>query len=145
MNDVNINEERLSAYLDDELTQQEAQKVQAALRRSPELQRNLEDLRRLREEVRQLDFPQPTENEWRKVMSGVTFKATRGLGWLLWVGAAVVLIGYGLYEFADDPSVALIERLGVFVMLAGVALVFLTVLWERIKAYKHDKYKDIEK
>lgn len=72
-------------------------------------------------------------------------KPRAGLGWLLWIGAAIVLIGYGLYEFADDPSVALLERIGVFVMLAGVVLVFLTVLIERIAARKHDKYKDVEK
>ena len=145
MNDFENIEEKLSAYLDGELTQQESQKVEVLLRRSAESREKFEQMRRLREQIKELDFPQPTESEWRNVMSGVTFNATRGLGWLLWIGAAVVLIGYGLYEFADDPSVALLERIGVFVMLAGVVLVFLTVLIERIAARKHDKYKDVEK
>lgn len=145
MNDFKNIEERLSAYLDGELTQQESQKVEVLLRRSPEWCEKLEHMRRLREQIKELDFPQPTEAEWRNVMSRVTIKATRGLGWLLWIGAAIVLIGYGLYEFADDPSVALLERIGVFAMLAGAVLVFLTVLIERIAARKHDKYKDLEK
>ena len=145
MTDFDALDEKLSAYLDGELTQQEAQKIEVSLRRSPELRDKFEQMRRLREQVRQLDFPQPTDDEWRHVMSGVTFKTTRGLGWLLWIGAAVVLVGYGLYEFANDPGVAALERIGVFAMLAGVVLVFLTVLWERIAAHRHDKYKDVEK
>ena len=145
MTDFNEIDEQLSAYLDGELTQQENQKVDVMLRRSPELRGKFEDLRRLREQIKQLDYPQPTEAEWRNVMSRTTFKATRGLGWLLWIGAAIVLIGFGLYQFANDPSVALLERIGVFAMLAGTVLVFLTVLWERVTAYKHDKYKDVEK
>lgn len=145
MTDFNEIDEQLSAYLDGELTQQESQKVDVMLRRSPELRGKFEDLRRLREQIKQLDYPRPTEAEWRNVMSRTTFKATRGLGWLLWIGAAIVLIGFGLYQFANDPSVALLERIGVFAMLAGTLLVFLTVLWERIAAYKQDKYKEVKK
>ncbi|MFH1748346.1 MAG: hypothetical protein ABIG44_15040 [Planctomycetota bacterium] len=145
MSDFENHEEQLSAYLDGELSQQQSQRVEIELRRSPELRARLEELRKLRERIRQLNYTEPSEEEWRKVMAGTTFKATRGLGWLLWIGAAVVLVGYGLYEFAGDPGVRLFERIGIFTMLAGVLLVFVTVLYERIVAHRHDKYKDIEK
>ena len=79
------------------------------------------------------------------MMSGATVKATRWLGWLLWIGAAIVLVGFGLWAFASDPGVATLERIGVLTMLTGVVLVFLSVLFERIRAHRSDKYKDIEK
>ena len=63
MSDFDISEDRLSAYLDGELTQQESQKIEVLLRRSPEWRVNFEDMRRLRDQVRELDFPQPTEAE----------------------------------------------------------------------------------
>ncbi|MGD8450191.1 MAG: hypothetical protein PVJ57_00095 [Phycisphaerae bacterium] len=145
MSELDLNEEKLSAYLDGELTQQESQKVEVLLRRRPEWQEKLADLRRLREQVRGLAYPQPREDEWRSVMAGATFKATRGLSWLLIVGAAAVLVGFGLYEFSRDPSVALLERVGVLTMLGGGALLLVTVLWERLAARRQDKYKDIER
>lgn len=145
MSELDLNEEKLSAYLDGELTQQESQQIEVLLRRRPEWQQKLADLRRLREQVHGLEYPQPGDAEWRSVMARVTFKATRGLGWLLGIGAAAVLIGYGLYEFTRDASVALLERAGVLTMLAGGALLLLTVLWERLAARRQDKYKDIEK
>lgn len=139
-----LNEEKLSAYLDGELTQQETQRIEVLLRRDAEWRARLEDLRRLREQVRRLAYPQPTEDEWRKLMGNLTFRTTRGLGWLLWIGAAVVLAGYALWEFATDPAVVALERVGVLTMLLGIVLVFLTVLWERLATRRHDKYKDIE-
>jgi anti-sigma factor RsiW len=145
MNEQHPLEEKLSAYLDGELTQQEAQRVSVALRHSPELRAKYEDLKRLRDEIRSLDFPAPNDQEWRRIVGQATFKTTRGLGWLLWAGAAAVLTGYALWEFATDPSIEALERIGVLTMLLGIALVFLTVLWERLGAHKHDKYKDIER
>ena len=78
-------------------------------------------------------------------MAGFTFKATRGLGWLLWIGGAGVLLVYGIYAFATDPAVKALERICVLALLLGAFLVFLTVLVERIASYPHDKYKDVEK
>ena len=104
-----------------------------------------EDFRRLRTDIKDLEYPEPSEAEWSNVMAGFTFKATRGLGWLLWIGAALVLVGYGIYAFATDDTVKAFERVAVLALLLGVVLVFLTVLAERLKSYGHDKYKDVEK
>ena len=78
-------------------------------------------------------------------MSGFTFTATRGIGWLLWGGGAVVLAVYGIYAFASDPTVEAIERISVLAVILGVVLVFLTVLAERMRGYRGDRYKDVEK
>lgn len=138
-------QEQLSAYLDGELTQQDSQRVDVHLRDCERCRATLDDFRRLRSDIRNLDYPEPTEDEWSKVMARLTIKATRGVGWLLWLGGAVVLAAYGLYSFLSDPTIKALERVSVLAIILGVVLLFLTVLAERIGGYRDDKYKDVEK
>jgi predicted anti-sigma-YlaC factor YlaD len=137
--------ETLSAYLDGELTQQDGQKVAVHLRHCPACRQVYDDFRRMREDIKRLSFPEPSEDEWRAVMGGLAFKTTRGIGWLLWVGGAAVLLAYGLYEVIRDPSINVIEHVGIMALIVGSVLLFLTVLAERISALRTDKYKDIQK
>jgi len=137
--------EKLSAYLDGELTHQESQKVRAHLGDCAQCRAVYEDFARLREQVGRLEFPQPPEEEWSRVMANLAFKTTRGAGWLLWIGGAALLLGYGLYELIRDPTISVIEHVGVLALLSGSAVLFLTVLIERLAAYRSDKYKDVEK
>jgi len=145
VNSCDVIRETLSAYVDGELTQQESQKVAVHLRDCPRCRAVCEDFRNMRGEIKRLEFPQPSDEEWRAIMGGLAFKTTRGLGWLLWVGGGVVLVAYGMYEFIRDPSVAAIERVGVLALILGTVLLFLTVLFERLSVLKTDKYKDVEK
>jgi hypothetical protein len=145
MNSCNLIRETLSAYLDGELTQQESQKVAVHLRDCHACREVYEDFRRMREDIKRLEFPEPSDEQWRSVMGGLAFKTTRGIGWLLWVGGAVVLVAYGLYELIRDPLINVIEHVGILALLLGTVLLFLTVLYERLSALKADKYKDVEK
>ena len=145
MNSCESIQEKLSAYLDNELTQQDSQRVGVHLRECDRCRRTYEDFTRLRGDVGELRFPEPPVEEWRKMMSGFTFNATRGIGWLLWGGGAVVLAVYGIYTFATDPTVEAIQRIGVLAVILGVVLVFMTVLAERMRGFRDDKYKDVEK
>ena len=145
MNACEAVQEKLSAYIDGELTQQESQRVAVHLCECPACRRVCDDFSRLRDDVKRLEYPEPADAEWRKVMGAFTFKATRGAGWLLWIGGALVLAGYGLYEFLTDPFIAALRRVGVLAVMLGIVLVFLTVLIERVTSYRHDRYKDVEK
>jgi hypothetical protein len=145
MNSCNLIRETLSAYLDGELTQQASQKVAVHLHDCQACRQIYDDFRRMREDIKRLQFPEPSDEQWRNVMGGLAFKTTRGIGWLLWVGGAVVLVAYGLYELIRDPSINVIEHVGVLALLLGTVLLFLTVLYERLSALRADKYKDVEK
>jgi len=137
--------ELLSAYLDGELTQQDGQKVAVHLEDCPACREVYEDFRRLRADIKRLEWPGPDETQWSRLMAGLTFKVTRGLGWLLWVGGLVILAAYGAYEFLRDFSFRSVERVGVLALILGLVVLLWTVLAERIAALPKDRYKDIEK
>lgn len=136
---------KLSAYLDGELTQQDSQRVGVHLRQCERCRGVVEDFARMRADIREMPFPEPPADAWSQMMSGMTFKATRGLGWLLWGGGAAVLAVYAIYAFATDPAIKAIERVCVLAIILGVALVFMTVLAERVVGLKTDKYRDVQK
>ena len=78
-------------------------------------------------------------------MSDTAVKATRGIGWLLFIGGLLVAGGVGLYEiFTSDHSWTLFEILIAGGVYGGLLLLFISVLRQRLVERKTDKYKDVE-
>lgn len=76
------------------------------------------------------------DNAWERTASGI--------GWLLVAGAVVVLGGYAGYEFLLADVEPPLVKWAVAALYAGLALLLLSVLRQRLKARKTDKYKDVE-
>ena len=134
----------LSAYLDGELTQQRRQQVELHVEVCSHCRTTLDELKRVREGIAGLGSPEPTAEQWSRMMSVTMARTSRGLGWLLGVGGAVVLAGYAAYEFATDEATAALVKVGVAGLVGGLALLLLSVLVDRIRAARSDKYKDVE-
>lgn len=84
-------------------------------------------------------------DNWRESMDDTTVKATRGIGWLLLIGGALIGVGVGVYEFIITPStLSFIEKLIVGGVYGGMLLIFISVLRQRLIERKSDRYKDVE-
>ncbi len=77
-------------------------------------------------------------------MNDVTVKATRSIGWLLLIGAALVCGAIGIYEFVFASSMSIFEKLLIGAGYGGLVLLFISVLRQRLIERKTDKYKDVE-
>ena len=77
-------------------------------------------------------------------MNDATSRATRGLGWLLLIGGAVAVVGYGFYEFLLADTDAPILKWGLIAFYVGWGVLLLAVLRQRLLARKTDRYKDVE-
>ena len=136
--------ELLSGYIDGELTQQERQRVDIHCESCAECLQLRSELRELRRDVGDARLSEIGEDKWREMMSDSTVQATRGIGWLLLIGGFLALAGNGIYELLTDPSVGWPEKLLVAVIYGGFALLFVSVLRQRLIERKSDKYKDVE-
>ncbi len=137
-------EDMLSAYLDGELTQQHRQRVEVHVDACARCGKTLAELERIREGIGTLPNPEPTEEQWSRMMRVTVTKTSRGLGWLLGIAGGVLLAGYAAYEFAHDEAVDALVKIGVVGIVGGVALLLLSVLIDRLRARKSDRYKDVE-
>lgn len=137
--------ELLSGYIDGELTQQDQQRVRVHCDSCAECESSLAELQRLRQQIGQASLSGLNEDTWRETMNDTTVKATRGIGWLLLIGGALIGVGVGVYEIITNPAtLSLVEKLIVGGVYGGMLLIFISVLRQRLIERKSDRYKDVE-
>ncbi len=141
-----FDEALLSAYLDDELTQEESQPVRIHLDDCESCRRIYEQMRELREATMTTTFPALDDGQWNERPRSRVSRILRNLGWamlLLWLGGVVFL---GLTELAAEAGGMPIRELALIVGLAGGGLlVFLSILLDRLSSYKTDRYRRVQK
>ena len=137
-------EERLSGYLDGELTQQQRQRVRLHLEDCTECATLLDELTALRARLGESDLSGLPTDQWRENMndSGVTL--TRGIDWLLLIGAGVIIGAIALFEFLTDPGLGVGWKLLISAFYLGWLALFVSVLRQRLIERKTDRYKDVE-
>jgi anti-sigma factor RsiW len=141
--DKHVNE-LLSGLLDGELTQQERQVVHLHCEECKECRVNLANLKALRERIGKAGLSEVGEDKWRENMKDPMVQTTRSIGWLLFIGGMIAVAGIALVQFISDAGMSTQEKFIVFAVYGGLAVVFLSVLRQRLIERKTDKYKDVE-
>ena len=139
-------DELLSGYLDGELTQSDRQRVGLHLESCPRCAQRLRELESISASLGELRFDMTEEDRqrWGEVMDNAYDRTIRGFGWLLVVGAALVIVGYGSYEFVLADWEAPLVKWAVAALYVGFAVLLLSVLHQRLRARRKDRYKDVE-
>lgn len=136
--------ERLSGYVDGELTQQQRQRVDVHCASCAACAKDLRELQELRESIGKARLSDKNQDVWREMMSDTTVRRTRGIGWLLLTGGVLASLGIGVFAVLFDSSISIVEKLIVSAIYGGLALLFYSVLRQRLIERKTDKYKDVE-
>lgn len=135
----------LSGYLDGELTQQQSQRVELHLADCEQCRKVLEELQEARRAAASLVVPEPAEGEWKQMETTILERQTRRLGWLILLVWAVVTLAYALFHVAVSPTEPLLAKILIFAFFLGIGLLFFSVLSERIRTRKTDRYRGVEK
>lgn len=139
-----FNEALLSGYLDGELTQAEEQRVRLYLEDHPEARALIEEMKTMRDASLSTRFESPPDEGWDERPRGPFSRLFRGLGWILVLGWIGGLTAYGAWQFATSPEGWLGKLLFVG-SVSGVALLFLSILLDRVKSAKTDRYRRVLK
>lgn len=132
----------ISAHLDGELTQQESQRVRLHLEDCTSCRATFEELKQIREATMSTSFAIPDDDQWDERPRGGTSRL------LLWVGfgliaVAIVVMGILLVgEIADADTLDALLLIGLY---GGGLLVLLSALIDRIRTYKADRYRRVQK
>ena len=139
-----FNEELLSGYLDGALVQQEEQRVRVHIAASPEARKLLDQLREMREAARDTKFVRPPDLQFSELPKSATSRLSRFFGaWVvgLWFAA---LLGYVSWQVALDEGPWLPKAL-FFGIFSGLGLLLLSVLLDRLRDAKDDRYRGVQK
>ena len=141
--------ELMMGYLDNELNAQQKQIFEQHLASCPDCTWELEEFKKLKQMTDSVSLPEPEDKIWQQYWSGIYNRIERGIGWILMSVAGIVLIIYGgfkaIEELIKDPAVSVILKVGLVVLIAGVAILFVSILRERLYFWKKDRYKDIRR
>jgi anti-sigma factor RsiW len=139
-----FDEAMLSGYVDGALTQADEQRVRVHLEDCEACRRQVEGMQQVREVTMSSRFRVPADDQWSEAPSGAASWLAFGMGWTFLIVWASIMGGFALWQFwtSEEPIGA---KLLAFAPASGVALLFLSVLIDRLKAMRTDPYRRVQK
>jgi len=134
----------LMGLLDGELSSEEKRALELHLSKCPECNHELQEFRKMKEVMQTMKYKEPPDEVWERYWTSIYNRLERGLGWILLSIGAIILLFYGGFKLVEDlvkdPTIAIIAKVGILAALAGVAILLVSVIRERVFTYKTDKY-----
>jgi predicted anti-sigma-YlaC factor YlaD len=139
----------MMGYLDNELTEEQRQQFEAHLAEHAECAEEFEQFKKLKEMTDEVTLVEPEDRIWQQYWSCIYNRIERGIGWIIFSVAAICLIIYGgfklIEEIIQDATIGLLLKVGLLALIAGLAILFVSVLRERLYFWKKDRYKDVRR
>jgi len=83
-----------------------------------------------------MKYKEPSDEVWERYWSKVYNRLERGLGWILTSIGAMILLFYGGFKAVEslikNPTLTIFLKVAILVLLAGVVILFVSVVRERI-------------
>ena len=139
----------MMGYLDDELDDAQKQTLQEHLKECKDCAAELGQFRKLKQVTDSVKLAEPEDVVWEQYWSGVYNRFERGVGWILMSVAGIALLIYGGFkaveEMVKDPTISVILKVVILAFIAGLAVLFVSILRERLYFWKKDRYKDVRR
>lgn len=134
-----FDEEMLSGFLDGTLPHRDMQRIRLQLEEQPEMRRELEEMRAIRQTTLATRFTAPDPSAWPELPQTKASWISRSLGWLVLCSWLLVVTGLTLWRFLSSHE----DPLEIFIVLGmpgAVLLLFVSVLMDRLSSLKDDRY-----
>ncbi len=140
---MNREEELKNKYFEEDLSAEEKEELAQLIKKNKKTAKELKDMDKLKEVIEMLEPVNP-EKDWEEYWSSLYNRLERGIGWIVFgVGTILTLTFFGfqfIKEVIRDPQIALYAKVGLISLILGLAILFVSVLRERITLSKTDKY-----
>jgi hypothetical protein len=140
---MNREEELKNKYFDRNLSEEEKKELKRLTSKDKKTAKELKEMDKLKEVIDMLEPVNP-EKEWEKYWSSLYNRLERGIGWIVFsIGAIITITFFGfqfIKELIRDPHIALYAKVGLIALILGLAILFVSVLRERITLSRTDKY-----
>jgi anti-sigma factor RsiW len=131
----------LSGYLDGELDGEQRARFEALLEERPSRREEVESMRQLFVGTSALFAEaRPPEEAWDTFLDDVYNRAERRVGWIVLVFGVIALALFGLYHFFTEPWGSALLKTLIATPVAGLSIVFVSVLRNRLHTLKTDRY-----
>lgn len=139
----------LAGYMDGELTREENDRFKRHLSHCNDCREDLLQLGELKEVTEHMKHEHLPDAFWDQYWLGVYNRMERGLAWVLLSIGGTILVGLGMWqlvnEFFLNAEVPLLLRFGLGITIAGSAVLFVSLIRERMRMWRHDPYKEVQR
>ena len=131
----------ISGCVDGEISEEDRQRLDTHLAGCTACTRELDHMKRIvagTDHAMAVDEPPP--EVWDTFLDGVYNRVERQSGWILLIVGVVALTAVGITLFAMSPEFSDLTKVLVSVPVAGLVILFLSVLRQRMRVAKTDRY-----
>jgi hypothetical protein len=136
----NQNKLQVMRYHDNEMTAAERAVFEDHLESCPECRETLAGLAGLKEVTDRMKIADLPEAVWERYWTGIYNRIERSVAWVLFIIGAVMMVGYSVYHAVIEPGIESFVRLALTFMGSGFAVLFLSVLREKLAVNRADRY-----
>jgi len=141
--------ELMMGYLDNELNPEQRRRFEEHLAGCPECAGELEEFRKIKTITDEVALVEPEDRLWQTYWDNIYNRLERGAGWIVFSVAAILLIIYGGFKLIEqivrDPTVGVLLKAGLLTLMAGLAILFVSVLRERVFFWHRDRYRNVRR
>lgn len=139
----------LTAVLDGEASAGERRELEELMAADPALEQEHQEMKRLKEMTMSLQLKEPPAELWDTYWDGVYRRIERGLGWLLVSAGATVLAVYAaiawIRALLADTDLPWWPRAAILALAAGLVVLLVSVIREKLFLHKSERYKDVRR
>jgi len=139
----------MMAYLDNELDDEQRRAFEQHLATCPECTKELKEFEKLKQLTDSVTLIEPEDRIWQQYWSNVYNRIERSLGWIVFSVSAILMIIYGglklIEEIIKDQTVGVLLKIALITLIGGLAILFVSILRERVYFWKKDRYKDVRR
>lgn len=141
--------ELLVKAVDNALNDREMREFETLVTRNPEFRYEVHEHKKLREVIKMMKVKEPSREVWDSYWQGVYNRIERSMGWILLSIGAIIMLTYGGYKAVEsliaDPNLELILKAAILFVIAGVVILFVSVVREKLFTRKSDPYKEVQR
>ena len=142
-------EHLMMAAVDGELAADERHEFEHMLERHQEWRAEYEHYKKLKEVTSTMKFQNPPQEVWDSYWLRVYNRIERGLAWILFSIGAIIILTYAIYHSVQailaDTTTPVVLKLGILGLAAGMVILLVSIVREKLFLRKTDKYKEVQR
>ncbi len=139
----------IEKYIDGSLNSEERFEMEEIVKNSPEIKKEIEEQKKVKEVLSKMKLKNPSKEVWDSYWLGIYNRLERGLAWIAISLGLLVIFAYSSYEMVqsmiNDTHTPAFVKIATAVFIFGLLVLLWSVIREKIKTSKKDKYREIQR
>lgn len=139
----------LTGLIDGEIDESQKQNLFDHLKTCKSCQETYNSFVQLKKDTDDMKLKKLPEVYWDEYWTNVYNRIERGISWIFVSIGLIIILAYGSYqvmqEFYLSPEQPMFIKIGVGLLTAGMIVLFISVLREKMMIRKVDKYRSVER